>query len=111
MQAVAMDHRCGRRNPTAHTVLLRRAGWAGALVGELRDISISGARVAVPARAFPVNSLVRLEVTVETEGHRRLLHLAAMVVRHTAGGVGLAFDELQPARLLAALPRPAAALA
>ena len=67
MQAVAMDHRCGHRRTASQTVLLRRNGWAGYLVGELRDVSISGARVAVPARAFPLRTLVRLEVTVTTE--------------------------------------------
>jgi hypothetical protein len=112
MQAVAMDHRCGHRREAAQTVLLRRNGWAGYLVGELRDVSISGAKVAVPARAFPLRTLVRLEVTVEREGRRQLVGVPAMVVRHTQGGIGLAFDELQSARLLAGLARqPALALA
>jgi hypothetical protein len=112
MQAVAMDHRCGHRREATQTVLLRRNGWAGYLVGELRDVSISGAKVAVPARAFPLRTLLRLEVTVAAEGRSQLVRLPAMVVRHTAGGIGLAFDEIQSARLLAGLAAaPVAALA
>lgn len=111
MRTDGMDHRCGRRQPVAHTVLLRRVGWAGYLVGELVDVSITGARVSVPPRAFPLRSVVKLEMTVTDGGRSRLLQVPAMVVRHAAGGIALMFDQVQPARAFASLPRPEAACA
>jgi hypothetical protein len=108
----AMDHRCGRRHAAAHTVLLRRQGWGGHLVGELADISITGARIAAPRQSFPLRSLLRLEMTVTDEqGRTRLWQVPAMVVRHAGDGIAVMFDEVQPARLIKNLPQaePAAA--
>jgi hypothetical protein len=98
----SMDHRCGTRHASGQTVLLRRPGWAGYIVGQLRDISMSGAFIKVPRRIFPERSLVRAEVTVYDGDRPRLLRVQGMVVRAGEGGIGLMFDEIQPARLVAA---------
>jgi hypothetical protein len=97
----AMDHRCGTRHASGQTVLLRRPGWAGYIVGQLRDISMSGAFIKVPRRIFPQRSVVRAEVTVYDSGQPRLLRVQGMVIRTGEHGIGLMFDELQPARLVA----------
>jgi hypothetical protein len=97
----AMDHRCGTRHASGQTVLLRRPGWAGYIVGQLRDVSISGAFITVPRRIFPLRSVVKAEVTVYERGTPRLVRLQGMVVRTAEHGIGLMFDELQPARRLA----------
>lgn len=94
-----MEHRCGRRRAVNLTILLRRRGWGGWLVGELTDVSISGAFVKVPAGAFTSHALIELEAS--QPGSRRMLRSKAMVVRATAEGIGILFDELRPAGLSA----------
>lgn len=97
----AMDHRCGTRHASGQAVLLRRPGWAGYIVGQLRDISMSGAFIAVPRRVFPPRSVVQAEVTVYEGNQSRLLRVQGLVVRSAERGIGLMFDELQQARLVA----------
>lgn len=92
-----MEHRCGQRNDTNMTILLRRRGWGGWLVGELTNISISGAFLRVPAGAFACHALIELEAS--QPGARRMLRSKAMVVRTTPEGIGILFDELRPGSL------------
>lgn len=92
-----MEHRCGPRHAVNMTILLRRRGWGGWLVGELTDVSISGAFVRLPAGALPNLALVELEAS--QPGSRRMLRSKALVVRSTPAGVGILFDELRPAGL------------
>jgi len=91
-----MDHRCGERRTVRTTVLLRRRGWAGWVVGELQDLSISGAFLTVAAGALPLHAQVRLEAPCPGPQAGRLAHCNAMVTRVTRDGVGLAFDEMAP---------------
>ena len=89
-----MEHRCGRRNAVNMTLLLRRRGWGGWLVGELTDVSVSGAFVQVPAGAFANHALIELEAS--QPGSRRMLRSKALVVRTTPEGIGILFDQLRP---------------
>jgi hypothetical protein len=89
-----MEHRCGQRGTVNMTILLRRRGWGGWLVGELTDVSISGAFVRVPAGAFSSHALIELEAS--RPGMRRMMRSKAMVVRSTPEGIGILFDELRP---------------
>jgi hypothetical protein len=100
-----MEHRCGERRAVRTTVLLRRRGWAGWIVGELRDISVSGAYLALHAGSLPLHAQVRLEAPWPGPGPARLMHCTAMVARVERGGVGLAFDELAPVGLAPLLGR------
>ena len=94
-----MDHRCGERRALSTIVLLRRRGWTGWIVGEMRDISISGAWLHVPRHHLPVHAQVRLEAPWPGGQPGRLMHCTAMVARVERDGVGLVFDELAPASL------------
>lgn len=94
-----MEHRCGLRRKLELTVLVRRRGWAGSVVGTLTDISISGAFLAGPPEAFPLHSLVRLEATPPGGASARLMTCRAMVARIGKNGVGLVFDQVRPSGL------------
>ena len=94
-----MDHRCGERHPIHITALIRRRGWAGWVVAELENLSVSGALMKLNGARLPRHALVRLEARAPGEGSGRLLHCDAMVVRVADERVGLAFDELAPAGL------------
>ena len=94
-----MDHRCGERHPANTTILLRRRGWQGWVVGQLENLSVSGAWLRVPAASLPLHAQVRLEAPCPDGGAPRLMHCSAMVVRIGRTGVGLVFDELAPASL------------
>lgn len=94
-----MDHRCGERRPVRVTVLLRRRAWSGWVVGELIDLSVSGAFVELRAGRLPVHAQVRLEADCPGPGTARLMHCNAMVARVEPNGVGLVFDEVAPAGL------------
>lgn len=91
-----MDHRCGQRRPVRATVLLRRRGWAGWVVGEMADLSVSGAFVTLGCGTLPLHAQVRLEAACPGPGTARLMHCNAMVVRVGRDGVGLAFEEVAP---------------
>jgi hypothetical protein len=95
-----MEHRCGLRRRLELTVLVRRRGWAGSVVGRLTDISISGAFVMGPPEAFPLHSLVQLEATPPGAASARLMTCKAMVARVGKNGVGLVFDQIRPAGLV-----------
>jgi hypothetical protein len=102
-----MEHRCGVRRNLGATVLVRRRGWAGSVVAQLTDISISGAFIEAPREAFPLHSLVQIEITPPGLASNRLMTCKAMVARIGVNGVGLVFDQIRP-RGLAALFAPAA---
>jgi hypothetical protein len=96
-------------------VLIRRRGWRGGIIGEVRDLSVGGAFIALPRDGLPPLSLLRLEwVLPSADGRDRVVHCNAMVVRAVRGGIGVAFDDLAPSALLplwrsgqAAAPREA----
>lgn len=92
-----MEHRCGQRRAVNMTILLRRRGWGGWLVGQLTDVSISGAFIRVAGGALPNLALVEIEAS--QPGGRRMLRSKALVVRSTPDGIGILFDELRPAGL------------
>ncbi len=94
-----MDHRCGERRPVGITVLLRRRGWEGWIVGHLEDLSISGAFIRAPRGSLPLHAQVRLEMSLSGDRAARLMHCNAMVARVGPTGVGLVFDGLAPAAL------------
>lgn len=94
-----MDHRCGERHPARLTVLIRRRGWAGWVVAEIENLSVSGALVLLNDACLPCHALVRLEVRAPDGDSGRLLHCDAMVARVEGRRAGLAFDELAPAGL------------
>jgi hypothetical protein len=94
-----MDHRCGERRPVRTTVLLRRRAWAGWVVGELVDLSVSGAFVELHAGNLPLHAQVRIEADCPGPGTARLMHCNAMVARVDPRGVGLVFDAVAPAGL------------
>jgi len=97
-----MEHRCGVRRNLGLTVLIRRRGWAGSVVAELTNISISGAFIEASPGAFPLHSLVQIETTNPGGASVRLMTCRAMVARVAGNGVGLVFDQIRP-RGLAAL--------
>ncbi|MCK6370834.1 MAG: PilZ domain-containing protein [Gammaproteobacteria bacterium] len=108
-----MDHRCGERHPAGTTVLVRRRGWAGWVVAELENISVSGALLKLERGELPRHALVRLEASSPGESSGRLLHGDAVVARASGNRVGLAFDRLAPpglAPLLAKARHSVAAL-
>ncbi len=90
-----MEHRCGVRLNLGLTVLVRRRGWAGSVVAELTNISISGAFIEAPPGSFPLYSLVRLEATSPGGASPGLMTSRAMVARVARNGVGLVFDQLR----------------
>ena len=102
-----MEHRCGVRRILGATVLVRRRGWAGSVVARLTHISISGAFIEAPRDAFPLHSLVQIEITPPGLASSRLTTCKAMVARVGGNGVGLVFDQIR-SRGLAALFAPAA---
>ena len=91
-----MEHRWGIRRHLGQTVLIRRRGWAGSVVAQLTNISISGAFIAAAPGSFPLHSLVLIETTNPEGASARLMMCRAMVARVTANGVGLVFDQLRP---------------
>lgn len=93
---LVMDHRCGERRRVRLTVLLRRNGWSGCIVGRLMDLSVTGAFIEVPPQAFPLHTVVRLEAALPFDLAPRLTHCRAMVVRTDPGGIGIVFDEMRP---------------
>lgn len=101
-----MEHRCGVRRNLGLTVLVRRRGWAGSVVAELTNLSISGAFIQVPTASFPLYTVVRLETSRPGAASTRLMNCRAMVARVDLNGVGLVFDQIRP-RGLAALFAPA----
>ena len=94
-----MEHRCGVRRDVDLTVLVRRRGWGGSVVGRLTDVSISGAYLVGPPDAFPLYSLVQIEATPPGGASTRVITCRAMVARHGPDGVGLVFDQVRPAGL------------
>ncbi len=90
-----MEHRCGVRRNLGLTVLVRRRGWAGSVVAELTNLSISGAFVEAQTDAFPLYSLVQLEASRPGGASTRLMTCKAMVARVGVNGVGLVFDQLR----------------
>ncbi|MCC5794869.1 MAG: PilZ domain-containing protein [Chromatiales bacterium] len=97
-----MEHRCGERRPTDLTVLLRRRGWAGWVVGQLTDISITGAFIRIAPCPFPNKAVIELETTQPETA--RLLRSRALVVRRCGEGIGVMFDEVRPATLAPLYP-------
>ncbi len=91
-----MEHRCGTRRNLGLTVLIRRRGWAGSVVAELTNISISGAFIEAWPAAFPQHSLVQIETTAPGEAGGRLMTCRAVVARVAGNGVGLVFDQIRP---------------
>ena len=111
-----MEHRCGTRQTVpALTTLYPRL--SGPVRGRVRDVSISGMFVETRAtpQAFPLQSLVEVELVVPGPSGPRRCRCLAMVARATLDGIGLMFDRLSPpavSRLLAvrdALPKAPAA--
>jgi hypothetical protein len=95
-------------------VLIRRRGWRGSIIGEVRDLSVGGAFIALPRDGLSPLSLLRLQWVLPSPGDPdRVVHCNAMVVRAVRGGIGVAFDDLVPSDLLPlwqsgrALPRQA----
>lgn len=101
-----MEHRCGVRRNLGLTVLVRRRGWAGSVVAELTNLSISGAFIGAPPGSFPLYALVQIEASRPGADSTRLMTCKAMVARVGLNGVGLVFDQIRP-RGLAALFSPA----
>ena len=99
-----MEHRCGTRRNLGLTVLIRRRGWAGSVVAELTNISISGAFIEASPGAFPLHSLVQIETTAPGEAGARLMTCRALVARVGGNGVGLVFDQIRPRGLAALFP-------
>jgi hypothetical protein len=91
-----VNHRCGERHVAGLTVLLRRPGWRGCFVGKLIDLSISGAFVETRVWAFPLHSVVRVEVAGSAAGSARPMRCHAMVARASRTGIGLMFDGIGP---------------
>jgi hypothetical protein len=87
-----VNHRCGERHAAGLTILLRRPGWRGCFVGKLINLSISGAFVETRVWAFPLHSVVRLEIA----SRPRPMRCHAMVVRASRTGIGLMFDGIRP---------------
>lgn len=94
-----MEHRCGMRRAVDLTVLVRRRGWGGSVVGRVTDLSISGAYLVGPPEAFPLYSLVQIEATPPGGASARAMTCRAMVARTGPDGVGLVFDQVRPAGL------------
>ena len=95
-----MEHRCGVRRDLDLTVLVRRRGWAGSVVAQIRNISITGCFIQGPPAAFPLYALVRLEAAQPGDAGARWMACNAMVARVATNGVGLLFDQVRPAGLL-----------
>ena len=91
-----MEHRCGLRRNLGLTVLVRRRGWAGSVVAELTNLSISGAFIVARPGSFPLYSLVQIEATGPGGAYTRLMTCKAMVARVGVHGVGLIFDQIGP---------------
>jgi hypothetical protein len=106
-----MERRCGTRRElnAAIKVKVPNAGWISA---RIRDLSMSGLFLSIPAEHFPLRSVLTLELGVPriaSAAAAPFLVTAAMVVRTSADGVGLMFDEFGPAEigeLMAALDMP-----
>ncbi len=89
-----MEHRWGRRVPIRVPVRLF-AESGGCVLGEIQNISISGAFVRT---VRPVPLWARLEVEALLPGSlgRDLERIAAHVTRRTTGGVGIEWCQLAP---------------
>ncbi|MEO8443530.1 MAG: PilZ domain-containing protein [Gammaproteobacteria bacterium] len=91
-----MEHRCGTRQKVGITVLVRRRGWAGSVVAELTDLSITGAFIAAPPEVFPVHSMLRIKATPPFLPGNTPLSCRAMVARLGTDGIGVVFDQTRP---------------
>lgn len=92
-----MEHRYGGRRALGLPAFARRKGWRGSVVGRLRDISVSGVFLEAAPGAFPLRSVVLVEVALPDAVVRSPLRARATVARVAADGVGLAFERIRPA--------------
>ncbi len=106
---MTLEHRCARRYALSLPVRLRSVAL-GELRGVARDLSTGGMFVAVAADTFAPCSVVEVDLPLPATHRERKLRCSAIVVHRQENGVGLMFDELLSAGLVAQLvaPRPAA---
>jgi hypothetical protein len=96
-----MEHRWGHRYKIDRFVRLRmRDGLRG--LGQIRDVSISGAWIAtgLPARLL---SYVEIGFTVMQKGRSRMAHVEGLIVRIAHRGFGVEWQELAHPAVLAIL--------
>jgi hypothetical protein len=86
-----MEHRIGQRSSCALSVILRTRD--GRLInGEIRDISAGGAFIRIADDIAAPRGLV--ELTFEALfPERKLCKWSSLVVRRSADGIGVMFDE------------------
>src|SRR5690554_4973299 len=82
-----MEHRWSVRKPCQRPVLLR-SPQHGVFATRARDLSLSGICVEPVGSRIPVNTLVRLELSLSPA---ETLTLPALVVRSTPDAVGMMF--------------------
>lgn len=92
---MGMEHRWGMRVSAQFDVLIDFRP-RGLIHGRVRDLSGSGLFVAVSEVDLPLNTRVEAVCVLQDRGVARIQRLAAIVVRHTPQGVGLAFSQFNP---------------
>lgn len=91
---MAMEHRWGKRESVDVEVILD-ARPHGFTHGRVRNASASGLFVETGAR-FLLHRRVHVIITLRQGAVTAVHHLLALVTRHAANGVGLAFHEFRP---------------
>lgn len=99
-----MEHRWGRREPIALSVVIHQPG-RGLTCGRSRDISSRGIFVAAPRSGLAIHSHVEVVLTLVEKDVTRMVPVAAMVVRLSDDGVGLMFAALSAREIRELLAR------
>jgi hypothetical protein len=94
-----MEHRCGTRHPADQLVYVRSHAGAVSSAGRLRSVSVSGGFIYT---TLPIPQLARLTVRLVDANGRLGVSIEAHVIRRTADGFGLEWNE-DPSGLLQSL--------
>lgn len=98
-----MEHRYGVRYLSAIDVFVRSQSGQLAAQGRLLDVSLSGAFVATSIPIAPLTSITIEVLSVIAPARRckpiQCQPIEAQVIRRTDSGLGIEWQELQPASL------------
>ena len=91
-----MEHRCSKRKPIQHSVVVDSPGL-GLTSTNSSDISLDGMFLRTDGFNFPLNAPVFVAFDIAAGPQHDDFGLEAMVVRRTPTGVGLMFLEMETA--------------
>jgi len=89
-----MEHRCSKRNPFQHSIVVDSPGL-GLTSTNSGDISLGGMFLHAEGVNFPLDAPVFVAFDIPAGTHHSDFGLEAMVVRKATSGVGLMFLEME----------------